>query len=292
MTLTFLGAGGAFSRRFGTTCSLLEIGDQERWLIDCGRQAPEQLAQAGLSWHEIQGQLITHVHGDHVYGLEEFAFARYFSDHPAQPAILRGGLRPAMMVHSAVRKELWEFLFPSLRYLGTREQAKEGSLDDYFEVVAASERGGVHAEGWALFEHFSHSGLELRARITEHVPRKPSCGFEIRGRDWPGDFERGPLVWWSGDSRAEPSFLEDMARRATVIFHDCSFLPQGALVHGDFEVLATLSPATRKKIVLMHHDDDLAENQERARSLGFRIALPNDIYDLRSGLCLRSLHAA
>ena len=77
MSLHVLGAGAAFSRRYGTTCSMLTMRNGERWLVDCGRQAPEQLANVGLSWHQITGQLVTHVHGDHVYGMEEFAFVRY-----------------------------------------------------------------------------------------------------------------------------------------------------------------------------------------------------------------------
>src|ERR1044071_9742202 len=78
MLLSVLGSGAAFSRRYGTTCSVVTMPSGDAWLIDCGRQAPEQLAGAGLGWHDISGQLVTHVHGEHVYGLEEFAFVRYY----------------------------------------------------------------------------------------------------------------------------------------------------------------------------------------------------------------------
>ena len=47
-----------------------------KWLVDCGRQAPDQVEAAGLSWHELEGQIVTHVHGDHIYGMEDFAFRR------------------------------------------------------------------------------------------------------------------------------------------------------------------------------------------------------------------------
>ena len=72
ITLQFLGAGGAFSCRYGTTCSMLTLSGSERWLIDCGRQAPDQITAEGLTWDDIDGQIITHVHGDHIYGLEDF----------------------------------------------------------------------------------------------------------------------------------------------------------------------------------------------------------------------------
>ena len=63
MTLRLFGAGGAFSRRYGTTCSMVTLRSGQRWLIDCGRQAPDQLDAAvthfGLTEPEasIVGQL-------------------------------------------------------------------------------------------------------------------------------------------------------------------------------------------------------------------------------------------
>ncbi|HTU59908.1 MAG TPA: MBL fold metallo-hydrolase, partial [Polyangiales bacterium] len=63
-----LGAGSAFSRKFGTTCSMLTFPSGNNWLIDCGRQAPDQMHKRGLNWWDVHGQILTHVHGDHAYG--------------------------------------------------------------------------------------------------------------------------------------------------------------------------------------------------------------------------------
>jgi ribonuclease BN (tRNA processing enzyme) len=100
MTLRFLGTGGAFSRQYGTTCSLMTARSGERWLIDCGRQAPDQLWDAGLDWHDIDGQIVTHVHGDHIFGLEDFAFQRYYQAAPAagQAAPAAGQAAPAAIM--------------------------------------------------------------------------------------------------------------------------------------------------------------------------------------------------
>jgi ribonuclease BN (tRNA processing enzyme) len=56
---------------------MLRLPNGQAWLIDCGRQAPDQLWARGLTWWSIDGQIITHVHGDHAYGLEDFALMRY-----------------------------------------------------------------------------------------------------------------------------------------------------------------------------------------------------------------------
>ena len=100
MMLRLFGAGGAFSRRYGTTCSMVTMPSGHRWLIDCGRQAPDQLYAAGFSWHDIAGQIVTHVHGDHIYGMEDFAFIRFFETRGDVLATSHGGAMPRLVAHS------------------------------------------------------------------------------------------------------------------------------------------------------------------------------------------------
>ena len=117
MTLRFYGAGGAFSRKYGTTCSGLTLRNGAHWLIDCGRQAPDQLYAAGVSWHEIEGQIITHVHGDHIFGLEDFAFSRYYHTELGIESVRDGGPAPKLVCHRAVRDEIWQTMAAAFRYV-------------------------------------------------------------------------------------------------------------------------------------------------------------------------------
>jgi hypothetical protein len=55
------------------------------------------------------------------------------------------------------------------------------------------------------------------------------------------------------------------------------------MVHGAFSALQKLPESVRKKVVLMHHDDDLAAHVHRAFALGFRVLLPGQVYDLARG---------
>jgi ribonuclease BN (tRNA processing enzyme) len=279
VTLSVLGAGAAFSRRYGTTCSVLTLASGERWLIDCGRQAPEQLWHAGLSWHRITGQLVTHVHGDHVYGLEEFAFIRYYSDGDGVSAVLTSGPRPLLIGHTAVLSELWEVLRPSLRFRTDRDgNAVVGTLDDYFDVILPVGIENPIDQEWNHAETFSARGLDIVARETRHVAGKPSMCFEIA---LPGETDR--IAWWSGDSVVDIERLERLEARTSVFFHDCTFAQTTGQVHGAFSDFERLSPSLRRKIVLMHHDDDLERYRPRAESLGFRLCMPGDVYDLVSG---------
>jgi ribonuclease BN (tRNA processing enzyme) len=280
MTLRFFGAGGAFSRRYGTTCSALQLRSGALWLIDCGRQAPDQLSAAGVSWHDISGQIITHVHGDHIFGLEDFAFLRYFNSERGVQAVREGGPRPKLVCHSAVLEELWQALAPSLRYLAAPSgPTTTGTLSDYFDVVDPTTSEPPRDNPWTHAEAFSVPELALVARETEHVPYKPSTSLEIRvGED---DDER--LAWWSGDSTVCPELLVSLEPRTTVFFHDCTFIDYPGQVHGSFDRLVQLPEAVRRKMVLMHHEDDVETHRARAEAAGFRIALPGQAYDLETG---------
>ena len=74
--------------------------------------------------------------------------------------------------------------------------------------------------------------------------------------------------------------------RTSVFFHDCTFVDYPGQVHGAFAQLERLPEAVRRKMVLMHHEDDLELHRERAEALGFRVALPGDAFDLVRGVRL------
>jgi ribonuclease BN (tRNA processing enzyme) len=279
MTLRVLGSGAAFSRRYGTTCSVLTLPSGDRWLVDCGRQAPDQLADAGLAWHDIKGQLVTHVHGDHVYGLEEFAFVRYYCDRGDDASVIKGGARPRLAAHSAVLEELWEVLGPSLRSRsdsGGRPVA--GTLADYFDVLRPKSIESPATSAWNHAEHFASAELSLTVRETRHVHGKPSTSIEL---PLPG--HSGRIAWWSGDSVVDSDLLERLAPMTSIFFHDCTFTEFPGQVHGLFSDFERLSPSLRKKIVLMHHEDDIEQYRARAEGLGFRLCMPGDVYDLYGG---------
>lgn len=282
ITLQLLGAGGAFTRIYGTTCSVLTLGNDERWLIDCGRQAPDQLHAAGIEWHAIFGQLVTHVHGDHTFGMEDFAFSRFFFKRDGVEAVREGGPRPKLVCHSAVQEELWESLASSLRYVPPPLAPKSGTLDTYFETVAAHASEPPADNPWHHAESFRAGQLTVHTTETEHVPGKPSTALTIEVGD-------GKVAWWSGDSTVDADALVALEPRTTVFFHDCTFVEYPGQVHGSFAALEKLPVAVRKKIVLMHHEDDLAEHRDRADALGFRVALPGQRYDLQTGQCEATL---
>ena len=71
MQLTFLGtSSGAPTRQRNVSATAIQPERGRQWvLVDCGEATQHQLLRTHLSPLQLQAVLITHVHGDHCYGL-------------------------------------------------------------------------------------------------------------------------------------------------------------------------------------------------------------------------------
>ena len=72
--LTFLGtsSGVPTKNRNVTALALQTTLNRDWWLIDCGEGTQHRLQHVPLTVHDLAGICITHVHGDHSYGLPGF----------------------------------------------------------------------------------------------------------------------------------------------------------------------------------------------------------------------------
>ncbi|MES3020634.1 MAG: ribonuclease Z [Pseudomonadota bacterium] len=69
--LTFLGTSSGVPTKYRnvTALALQTALNRDWWLIDCGEATQQRLQHIALTVHELAGICITHVHGDHTYGL-------------------------------------------------------------------------------------------------------------------------------------------------------------------------------------------------------------------------------
>src|SRR5690606_81378 len=98
-----LGVGDTFSEHHHTCALLLEY-DGFRLAVDCPDRYREALRAASLrsgrplSLSDIDHVLITHVHGDHMNGLEGVAFFKHFAERR----------RLTLVASAEVRAVIWE----------------------------------------------------------------------------------------------------------------------------------------------------------------------------------------
>lgn len=273
MKMTFLGTGGAFSRSETNYQNnvLIETEGGSKILIDCGTTALDSLHELGVDPLDLDGVIVTHIHADHVGGLEELGFRGLFLGQALHGEPKTFDLyTPAHLLPSYGSDEvytrsnefpcLWENCLKGgmLHIQDADNNPVKASLDTYFNPVLASSPADVQRVDDVKF-------VFVR---TEHVLGKLSFGLAMES-------ERGSKVFFSADAKFESSVNP---ADFDVVFHDCMWMPKyPATVHTHFEELAALPIEVREKIFLMHYGDPEGAPSDLK---GLRLANKHQTFDL------------
>ena len=211
--LVVLGSGAADALERWNTGAAVVGNDATLGLIDCGRTAPEALRQQGWSLAEVREVFVSHVHGDHVHGLEPLGYQSRFG--PEAAAAGEGRRRPRLILPAGVEDELW---MGCLR--GTMGRTSEGAagLRTWFDVHTL-------AEG----EEFTLAGTRCRALRVRHTAGKACYGIMV-----------GSRILWTADTLPIRTVIE--AAEAETIFHDCQ-IARSQPVHASLDELVEEYPA-------------------------------------------------
>jgi ribonuclease BN (tRNA processing enzyme) len=238
--LRFQGVGNASAVALGSPMATIER-DGAPWLaIDCGAEGlTAYLAQYGAPPPAL---FITHVHLDHVAGLERLFVANYFD----------GGRRGRMPLYVPVDVLPW---------LHRR-------VADYPSVLA---EGG--ANFWDAFrvvpvsDAFWHDGVRVEVFESRHHWPRSAFGLRLRGS-----------MVWTGDTRPIPEVLAAFADRGELIAHDCGL--QGNPSHSGLDDLEReYAPELLARCVLYHYAS--AADGDAMRARGRRVACPGEVFPLR-----------
>ncbi|KFN41258.1 MBL fold metallo-hydrolase [Arenimonas oryziterrae] len=230
-SLRMLGVGSSQAVELGSASAVVECDERPLLMIDCGQEA----LTAYLAHYERapEAVFITHVHMDHVAGLERLFYKIYFD-----PA-LRGKVR--LYVPATVVPHLQSRL---AEYPGV---IAEGGANwwDGFQLIPVT-RGFWHEQRW--YDVFP---------VRHH---QPETAFALR---LPGAFV------WTGDTRPIPEMLARYADAGELIAHDCAL--HGNPSHSGIEDLEReYAPALLARCVLYHYASKADGEALRAR--GHRVA--------------------
>lgn len=237
--LRFLGTGAAHAHELGNSAAVIEHAGEPSLLIDCGPDVlPHYLDVYGAPPPALY---ITHLHMDHVGGLEEL-FHRVWFDPD-----WRG--RITLYVHAD--------LLPLM----------QGRVADYPGVLA---EGGVNF--WEAFRlvpcsrGFWHQGLWFEVFATRHHRPGTSYGLALPGS-----------VVWTGDTRPVPEALATHAARGEPVAHDCGL--EGNPSHTGMDDLAREYPHELRQRLLLYHYGSRADGDALAEH-GYRVAQPGEVVKL------------
>ena len=229
MKLYVLGVGDTFSERHVTHALLLEH-DGFKLAIDCPdsyrrvlKQARDRNGSEALDLFAIDDVLITHIHGDHMNGLEGVGYFKHFAQ------------KKPVQLHTIapVKEGLWERRLgaPMGQLLTPDGGARTLAFQDYFAwnelAVTTSTRVGP---------------FEIEARVTKH--HVPTSALFVRC----GSASLGI----SSDTAFDPTLIDWLAR-ADVIVHETNYGP----AHTAYADLLGLDVAVKKRMHLIHYPDEL-----------------------------------
>ncbi len=263
LTLTFLGVGSAFAKRNYQSNALVELWSrspgidsvpQETLLIDFGTTGPRSLhVLKDLSTHaylDVEGQtdyraidrvFVTHLHADHVGGIEELALLSHykFADTSSGEPY-----RPELISTEKILGNLWSH---SLQGGLGAQVGREATLQDYFRLTPVM--ADASSVAFSMGEQY-----EFRVFPTDHIRIRtkydwPSCGLVIT------DKQTGRSVMYSGDTRFDQVSLGSYMHEADTIFHDCQLVDTPVTVHARIGDLRKLDESIRKKMMLYHYED-------------------------------------
>lgn len=224
LQIQMIGTGSAFAKTFYNNNALI-YADGFTLLIDCGITAPRALYELGIPLNQIDAVLISHIHADHVGGLEELAFQYMY--------VFKRKIK--LLVPDSLETVLWEH---TLR--GGLENKAEGlvSLNDYFDVVPLAERTATSI----------HPELTVELLPTDHIPGKASYSLLLNGK-----------VFYSADMKFNAPLLIGLHERGCeLILHDCQLFRPGT-AHACLDELITLPEEVQENVLLMHYGDNMSE---------------------------------
>ena len=237
-----LGSGNAFLPS-GRLHSFLMI--DKHIIIDCPPTALASLRKAKISPADIDTILITHVHGDHVFGFPFFLLERkYISD--------RGGVKPLTVAGSKIVKqrliELCNLAYPGsleniLNEINWVDIPKiEGWEMERFKVF---HEPTVEPHGWMLTNHEGWSMLHSgdSGPCEELWKRIGKCTFAV--------VEMGVPEWVETDEHHKPSDIRELAE----LYPNTKLVLTHTYIDSDYLILTKEFPELPANVI--HGEDGM-----------------------------------
>lgn len=244
LTMTFLGAGSAFTvgeNNFQSNVLLQCNGDS--LLIDAGTDIRLSLFEQGKNHLDVRNVYISHLHSDHVGGMEWLALSTFFDPSYQGKPILYGA--------EHVVSDLWtKCLAGGLSTL----PSERANLQTYFEVHPLGRK-----------KEFSWQEIPFQLVQMIHVFNDyilmPCYGLLFN--------YRGTRIFYTSDTQFVPEQIMAFYDEADIIFHDCetSKFPTG--VHAHYRDLRNLPAKVKAKIWLYHYNPGSLPDAKADGFLGF-----------------------
>ncbi len=232
MNIKFIGVGSAFTTiDYYQSNMLITAKSGKKLLLDSGTDIRFSLGEsdidAGNIGQHIDAIYISHIHADHVGGLEWIAFNTYFN--PNAPT-------PKLFMNDETIDKLWN---QSLRGGLKCIEGKNMHLSDYFECHPVKNNDFI----WETI-HFTLWRMP-------HVVASPEDNYSYGLMMTENGSSKKTFI--STDTLFQPEVLTRISNDADLIFHDAETSPFRTGVHAHYDDLVTLPREIKQKMWLYHY---------------------------------------
>lgn len=276
MQITFLGTSSGVPTRSRNVSSIaLRLAQRaEIWLFDCGEGTQHQLLRSDLKSSQIRRIFITHMHGDHIFGLMGLLASCGLAGNTERIDIYGpSGLEEYL--HACRRYSQTHFSYPI--QVHTVQPGLVFSEQDY-SVFCAPLKHRVPAFGYRIQE-CDHTGrFDIQKAADLGIPSGPIYGRLKRGetvtlqdgrtftgQDFCGPTEIGRKISYCTDTIYCPEAVE-LSKDVDVVIHESTFSHQEAdlayqRLHSTSTMAAQVAQAAgARKLFLTHFSPRYAPN--------------------------------
>jgi len=283
MDLQFLGtsSGVPTKARNVSATAVIEASGKSWYLVDCGEGTQHQLLHTSLSMRDLRGIFITHVHGDHCYGLPGLLASAGMSgrSEPLElimPLALHEWLRLSLAVSQT-------YLPFELHLLAVETLQDWRSAQVAVTTIELSHR--VPSYGFVFTEINPEPRLDTDRLQADGIPRGPLWGDLAHGRQVEHEGRVLDTLTYLKASRAarrivvcgdndSPALLAEAAKGADVLVHEATFTEpvlqrsQSNFGHSTAAAVAQFAEATGvPNLVLTHFSARYQDNPQRSPSI-------------------------
>ncbi|KRN45327.1 ribonuclease Z [Limosilactobacillus ingluviei] len=235
MQIEFLGTGaGSPSKQRNVSSLALKLLEERKaiWLFDVGEATQHQILRTTIRPRKIEKIFITHLHGDHIFGLPGLLSSRSFQGGD-EPLTIYGPKGIKEYVQVALRVSESRLSYP-LKFV---ELTDDGEIfrDATFTVSAKRLDHKIACFGYRIEEHDHPGELQVEKLQALGVPAGPVYGQlkagqtvtlpdgrTLDGHDFIGAPQKGRIVTILGDTRKTKAALT-LAAHADVLVHESTF---------------------------------------------------------------------
>lgn len=256
MKIKFIGVGSAFTTaEYYQSNMLITAKSGKRLLFDCGSDTRFSLTESigANPLKQIDAIYISHLHADHIGGMEWVAFNTYFDPHIKKPKLFMNKKTMHKMWHHALKGGL------------ACVNGKVMHLTDFFDCQPITEGGTF------IWENMSFTLIKMPHVMGKWYNNHYSYGllFQEMVTNSSSPDDETPIILITSDTLFRPKLIARLAQKATIIFHDCETSPFKTKVHAHYEELCTLPVEIAQKMWLYHYQPHPPQQPENDQFKGF-----------------------